>query len=644
MSYWSGRAFGVVLVLALTAVLAGCPLTITDKTVPNLVGRDHGVAVTILASAGFTVGNMVEVPHATVPVGVVVAHDPAAGTQAVPGTPVHLTVSKGIVPVSVPNLAGQTRSSAAAVLAGAGLVEGTVTFVANETVPAGQVLAQNPSSGASVTPGSAVDLTVSAGREEDMINVPDVISLHPDDARAVLEAAGFAVKTIIETYHYDVSPGLVCRQYPGAGTLLHPGGEVTIGISLGIGIRDIEELQKIGNDPAYPLNGTYYVMGFQGIDASATAAWNNGAGFEPIGTPENPFTGKFDGDGDPIRGLHINRPGSDYVGLFGYASGATIWNVNFDEASVTGRDYVGALVGKMVGGDSVTCSANNGTVSGVNHTGGLAGYLDGVSVTDWWGYQQVSGTGNYTGGIAGTKLGAVMRASCSGITVTGVDYVGGLAGYATGVLYDCVGEADITASGNYAGGVAGYSSAEARLVESDCNVTASGGPGMYFGGLFGTLDGALAQRCSSKANVNNAHHAGGLVGLATNGASVSESYATGAVSGTEGVGGLVGTLQAGCDIGMSYAVGAVSGTTSVGGLVGAGTGGVVASFWDTQTSGQASSAGGSGKLTAEMKTQSTFTNAGWNFTQVWSPDVMMNSKYPSFIVSIDTYTPVPVAK
>jgi len=40
---------------------------------------------------------------------------------------------------------------------------------------------------------------------------------------------------------------------------------------------------------------------------------------------------------------------------------------------------------------------------------------------------------------------------------------------------------------------------------------------------------------------------------------------------------------------------------------------VTSSFWDIQTSGQTISAGGTGKTTAEMKTRSTFTDAGWDF-------------------------------
>ena len=83
------------------------------------------------------------------------------------------------------------------------------------------------------------------------------------------------------------------------------------------------------------------------IDASATRSWNSGAGFAPIGTSSIPFSGSFDGQGYAIRNLYINRGDAEYVGLFGYVSGelATISNVALDNATITGRNYTGALMG-----------------------------------------------------------------------------------------------------------------------------------------------------------------------------------------------------------------------------------------------------------------------------------------------------------
>jgi hypothetical protein len=65
----------------------------------------------------------------------------------------------------------------------------------------------------------------------------------------------------------------------------------------------------------------------------------------------------------------------------------------------------------------------------------------------------------------------------------------------------------------------------------------------------------------------------------------------------------------------SYSTGSVAGNYSVGGLVGYASHGTVSnSFWDTQTSGQATSDGGTGKTTIEMHDIATFS--GWRMIAV----------------------------
>jgi hypothetical protein len=64
----------------------------------------------------------------------------------------------------------------------------------------------------------------------------------------------------------------------------------------------------------------------------------------------------------------------------------------------------------------------------------------------------------------------------------------------------------------------------------------------------------------------------------------------------------------------------VAGEGFVGGLVGLNEDSTVSdSFWDTETSGQATSAGGTGKNTTEMKDIATLSGAGWNITAVANP-------------------------
>ncbi len=85
------------------------------------------------------------------------------------------------------------------------------------------------------------------------------------------------------------------------------------------------------------------------------------------------------------------------------------------------------------------------------------------------------------------------------------------------------------------------------------------------------------------------------------------------VWGNESVGGLVGNNLLSGTITCSYATSSVSGNDYVGGLLGYNWGEVTDSLWDTQTSWQVTSSGGTGKTTAEMQTESTFTDAGWDF-------------------------------
>lgn len=80
-------------------------------------------------------------------------------------------------------------------------------------------------------------------------------------------------------------------------------------------------------------------------------------------------------------------------------------------------------------------------------------------------------------------------------------------------------------------------------------------------------------------------------------------------------------------ISSCYAAGPVAGNEVLGGLVASGDPGLVQdSMWDLNATGQSSSSGGMGLPTAEMQEESTFTDAGWDFVEVW--DIGENQTYP----------------
>lgn len=229
-------------------------------------------------------------------------------------------------------------------------------------------------------------------------------------------------------------------------------------------ITNCYELQAMADN----LGASYVLV--NDIDASATAGWNAGAGFVPVGTQAFPFTGTFDGQNHKISGLFINRPGENYVGMFGLCFPAEIRNVGMIDVDIFGNALVGGLAGQI----------GYGLMENVYTTGSVHG-----------GYYSV-------GGVVGWLYYATIRASYSEVSVVGNDYVGGLVGN----YYGAAGHDAITncyALGSVVGwscpgGLVGNNQCGSGVVEncfSAGSVTLSG-PGQEFtiGGLIGYLTGA----------------------------------------------------------------------------------------------------------------------------------------------------------
>lgn len=162
--------------------------------------------------------------------------------------------------------------------------------------------------------------------------------------------------------------------------------------------------------------------------------WNEGEGWNPIGTSGQPFAGRFDGGCRLIDGLHINRPTEDFVGFFGFVeSGAEISSVLLLNADVIGHDAVGALAGKNNGGTISACAATGavyGNGSGTGGVGGLVGYNPGL-IENCYAAVHVTGTGDYIGGLVGKNFYGVITTSYATGQVIGNATAGGLSG-----LYD----------------------------------------------------------------------------------------------------------------------------------------------------------------------------------------------------------------
>ncbi len=211
-----------------------------------------------------------------------------------------------------------------------------------------------------------------------------------------------------------------------------------------IPISTIEELQKIGNEAEYPVDGEYVLT--QDIDAGVTAGWNDGAGFAPIGeynyfSQSTSFRGVLDGQGHVILGLVINRPEMDFVGLFSYVgTNGTVKNLGIRGGTITGRYRVGALCGSNDGGIYTDCFVNV-SVSGASLVGGLIGSSGYGSISRCHGTGEVNGTERFVGGLLGRNgegaLNSILLDCFSRVFVAGgYEYVGGLAGVNNSIIGD----------------------------------------------------------------------------------------------------------------------------------------------------------------------------------------------------------------
>jgi len=294
-------------------------------------------------------------------------------------------------------------------------------------------------------------------------------------------------------------------------------------------------------------------------------------------------------EGGVVTSDYYGGYGANVGGLVGNAVSSTIAQSYATGSVAATADISGytmaVTVGGLVGFDresSITQSHATGAVTGPSDNGsilsafgGLVGWLRDGSISQSWasGAVNAAPSSDYTGGL----IGAVMDAY-TGSTVT--------QSYATGAV----------TGGSEVGGLIGYGLATITQSYASGAVI---GAGSDVGGLLGATTGYIRAEPGPPL--------------------VSQSYATGSVSGVSNVGGLVG-LDATYGIGIAYveylqtyATGRVTGVSNVGGLIGNAAQGVLvaSSYWDTQTSGQSVSAGGTGLTTAQFFQTSNL--AGFTF-------------------------------
>ena len=210
----------------------------------------------------------------------------------------------------------------------------------------------------------------------------------------------------------------------------------------------------------------------------ADTYWNGGEGWEPIG--DDPYQAVFEGNGRTIANLFIDRSAENDVGLFSEVGEfGLIRNLGLEAVDVTGKDYVGGLVGDGEEGGVGRCHVT-GSVAGEDVVGGLAGSLDRV----WSSYAavRVSATGDGVGGLAGAADIIVVSYATGRVTGGGMHLAAGADCKSVGGVGGLVGNVCGAVAASYAtgpvsgtaavGGLAGTGSA--RFLSSFWDIETSG--------------------------------------------------------------------------------------------------------------------------------------------------------------------------
>lgn len=356
-----------------------------------------------------------------------------------------------------------------------------------------------------------------------------------------------------------------------------------------------------------------------------------------------------DGGGHTITGLWTNSTGT-YTGLFSKLKNGYIKNLNVEVASgkkVKGEQYTGILIASATGFELSNCSVK-GNAEGTKYVGGIAGYF-----TDSSSSPHLSDL-TYEGSLSSSTASA---------------YIGGIVGYGYGSMYHVSSVVQITSTGNnaYIGGLFGSFTINSRTVSqctAEVNISSSGTV-CYIGGLIGKSSNKVTTGCYSTGTIQVVgadSYTGGISGYMASG-SLSDSYSTVTLSGTQYTAGVVGYSQGG-NINRCYATGNITGVYNGAGIAaqlkgaGAQVKNCVAlnnqltftdqSSWAARVIGGYDNAAGDpdgsnlalatmqvslngvpvtkyddlvegvAKSEAELKQQATYAAMGWDFSDVWT--------------------------
>lgn len=208
--------------------------------VPAVIELPEDKAIELLEEKGLR-AEIEYIVHDSIPEGYVISQDPQENEEVEEETIVNLEVSLGKDQVSVPNLVNLTLENAEIELNRVDLSVGEVFYQEHDTIEEGFIIDQIPRVGAEVATNSKVDITISKGKVEKKVTMPDLRGQTLADATNILREMGLNIGMIDrqESREYDEND-VMWQQYR-KGTQLSEGETVDLVVSKGYEEPVVEE-------------------------------------------------------------------------------------------------------------------------------------------------------------------------------------------------------------------------------------------------------------------------------------------------------------------------------------------------------------------------------------------------------------------
>ena len=264
-------------------------------------------------------------------------------------------------------------------------------------------------------------------------------------------------------------------------------------------------------------SGSSTIKGRLTADIIMNEQYSTANNFTPIGTEEFPFGGEFDGNGFTISNLYVSTE-SDYAGLFGYVAGVKPVVGDNDDTSDTLIEYNPPKLIRNV-------KLVNASVTGNQNVGGIVGYVKYAVVTDCSFNGTVTSTANSTGGIAGYIFDySRIERSFSAGSVNGFIRTGGICGYvnSNSTVIKCYSTADVFSNSNVNGNAGGMVGTASASTINGCYFLGRVYGPKKVGGIVGTNSYSTLNGCYTLAPVyttilNNTEYIAAIAGYSLGG-------------------------------------------------------------------------------------------------------------------------------